>query len=862
MKVLFLIPPRTGRRLLDQSASIEGALSAAGVRTARIDLEDVPLGRFCEVVGMYRNGPAEAGTSDAPDLHGRLIAFRPQVLLVPALPKSVKTTIRELGPVLSMIPASYLLLSNENDAPRLLDIETGDKRLVQLTQPGKAVNILQDGIARAAKVPVDMIASHALPIEEISETAMRLQEIGRNFPDTVAASSGAALEGAIESVGDNEILLGDSLWVKGWIDWDETQFESLFLRIDEREWTLRPAEIRPDILKMGRAAHPLGFALEVDVSHVGCHSEVSVWGRDRSGFRHKCLSRSFWVSRDVPAASITPLISGWAEILDGRLCCRPVSDAHALRFLAVWQDGHCLAVWRRDTVEVEQDGIVELDLSIGLRHSSLVHLHVAFGEDLSVPWISLDPQTGRPPDLSRFDVSMIATARHLEHAALAEENALPEGPLRLFLDGRPAGIRHEARPDGPPIDLGRCTGMAIVEAVAMDGKRRTTRALRPVRSGLPAFVMPPGAGEISPKRLSGRIPRILLIRQSAAPTDELYVLAGLDRLAERHAIDLQIVDLKEDTTSQKDRDALLAEGTVVIVSRYLSEDWLRAILRRQYRLGGVYYLMDDDVTLAENDRDMPEHYRKRMIGVAHGEFQAMLHLCSRFIATSRFLSERFTSAKTDLLTPPYIHPCPDLDHLDDLSEIRIEYHGTSVHRADLDAISSALVRIHNTYPHVRIRTFMGRSAPQSLRSLKRVEIVGDMPWDDYREAVATSRAHIGLAPMLGTPYNRAKSFVKAMDIARFGAVGLYSRGAPYDEVITHGKNGFLLENDAAIWFQTLAWLINNPEELRRMARAGQDLAWSLSRVNHPETYWEARLFGTESFVASATIDPLLVKAGP
>jgi hypothetical protein len=333
----------------------------------------------------------------------------------------------------------------------------------------------------------------------------------------------------------------------------------------------------------------------------------------------------------------------------------------------------------------------------------------------------------------------------------------------------------------------------------------------------------------------------VLIRRESAPTDELYALSGLEPLAARGRIDLRIVDLAHDARAPGDRDALLCEGAAVVVSRYLTTPWLEALARHQGRLAGIFYLIDDDVTLAEGDGALPRRYAERMAAVAHGEFQALLHLASRLVVTSDFLARRFASPRTDLLTPPYIRPRDDLGHLDDTAEIRIEYHGTRLHAVDLDAVAEALARVHDRYPRTRFRTFMGRRLPGALRGLARVESLPEMPWPEYRDLVASSRAHVMLAPMLGTPYNRAKSFVKVMDAARLGAAGLYSRRAPYEDVVTHGADGLLLETRAEAWHDALCGLIEAPERIRLLARGGQALARALSEANHPAAYWERRI---------------------
>jgi hypothetical protein len=230
-----------------------------------------------------------------------------------------------------------------------------------------------------------------------------------------------------------------------------------------------------------------------------------------------------------------------------------------------------------------------------------------------------------------------------------------------------------------------------------------------------------------------------------------------------------------------------------------------------------------------------------MITVAHSEFQTLLHLSSRFIVTSQFLFERFASKKTDLLNPPYIEQSGDLAHFANLNAISIEYHGTQAHRNDLSAIAPALNHVHDAYPQVRFKIFMGDQTPLKLRGRERIEIHDSMLWDDYKAMVKVSRAHIAIAPMLHTPYNRAKSFVKIHDHARLGAVGIYSNRPPFRDVVTHGLDGFLLENDQILWRNTLTWLVKHPEELKQRALAGQALARRIGDLKNAEKYWRGIL---------------------
>lgn len=54
-------------------------------------------------------------------------------------------------------------------------------------------------------------------------------------------------------------------------------------------------------------------------------------------------------------------------------------------------------------------------------------------------------------------------------------------------------------------------------------------------------------------------------------------------------------------------------------------------------------------------------------------------------------------------------------------------------------------------------------------------------------------------------------------------------------------NGILLENDPQMWFKTLKWLIERPEEIRRLATEGQKLALEIGNLSHLKDYWTRKL---------------------
>ncbi|MDH4572946.1 hypothetical protein [Salinicola acroporae] len=54
--------------------------------------------------------------------------------------------------------------------------------------------------------------------------------------------------------------------------------------------------------------------------------------------------------------------------------------------------------------------------------------------------------------------------------------------------------------------------------------------------------------------------------------------------------------------------------------------------------------------------------------------------------------------------------------------------------------------------------------------------------------------HISLTPMRDTPFNAGKTYIKFLDNAAMGSVGLYSARSPYREIVSHGEDGLLVED--------------------------------------------------------------------
>lgn len=220
----------------------------------------------------------------------------------------------------------------------------------------------------------------------------------------------------------------------------------------------------------------------------------------------------------------------------------------------------------------------------------------------------------------------------------------------------------------------------------------------------------------------------------------------------------------------------------------------------------------------------------------------MLDLADTVVTTSTYLLERYASQKTVLLEPGLFLPLPETDDGRDESRVRIAFFATAMHQPDLEMIAPALRQIQQRFEHVHLEFIVSRKPPRALSSLPRTTWFSPMTWENYKHFVCQRKEDILLAPKQETPYNKAKSFIKVLDAAQLGAVGVYSDVRPYNEVVEHGKNGLLIHNTPEDWHEALEWLIANPGNRSALRRGSRELA---TRIGNPERltqFWKDLFF--------------------
>jgi glycosyltransferase involved in cell wall biosynthesis len=104
---------------------------------------------------------------------------------------------------------------------------------------------------------------------------------------------------------------------------------------------------------------------------------------------------------------------------------------------------------------------------------------------------------------------------------------------------------------------------------------------------------------------------------------------------------------------------------------------------------------------------------------------------------------------------------------------------------------------------------------------------------DYWESIDF---HVGIAPLMVHPFNKARSDVKALEYAALGIPVIASNYGPYPESIRHGETGLLVKQDHE-WAKHLNTLLYDTETRARMSANAKD--WASERTIQGNVWrWE------------------------
>ncbi|MGY3727752.1 MULTISPECIES: glycosyltransferase family protein [Cobetia] len=344
---------------------------------------------------------------------------------------------------------------------------------------------------------------------------------------------------------------------------------------------------------------------------------------------------------------------------------------------------------------------------------------------------------------------------------------------------------------------------------------------------------------MSPETSSLAGVRWVVLSDGARPTEDIYFLESAAPALRRYGAIVERFDTRRYHLPTRWVLQRLAGANLLIV-RSLGERWVRLIERHRERFGRIVYLIDDDLGAVTGTDGLPTAYVARLSGLSMRQ-PALLALADEVVACCEALVEKFRRehGNVSLLTPPMLASATEPADFT-RPDWTIGYHGTRAHRDDIAHLAPALMSVMEMYPRVRLEIMMGRHVPDALADIARLEAPEALPWKAFQHYQATRRIQIGLAPLLETPFNRGKSWIKFLDIAAMGGVGIYSRRAPYTEIVEHGVDGLLVGDDPADWQAALERLLGDQQGTEVMTKRALQKARDIGAVQTCTNFWRLR----------------------
>ena len=161
--------------------------------------------------------------------------------------------------------------------------------------------------------------------------------------------------------------------------------------------------------------------------------------------------------------------------------------------------------------------------------------------------------------------------------------------------------------------------------------------------------------------------------------------------------------------------------------------------------------------------------------------------------------------------------------------------GTITHDVDFQQCATTLLKVLEVYPQVRLVIHGHLQLPEDFEPFQsQVFRVPFLLAEDYFRALATF--DINLAPLETTLFNDAKSNIKFIEASLFAIPTIASPGAAFQQVITHGKNGFLCASSDE-WLKALTTLIedeNQRVEIGKNARKTAFKFYDYQKIAHKQ----------------------------
>ena len=289
----------------------------------------------------------------------------------------------------------------------------------------------------------------------------------------------------------------------------------------------------------------------------------------------------------------------------------------------------------------------------------------------------------------------------------------------------------------------------------------------------------------------------LILHAGPNPSTDYYISPR----AEASGLPASYRNIDSDTPQTDD----LAPGTFVVIVRYLTPNWAKALTEKQANLAGVVYFMDDDLLDATSWQALPKPYKKKLRRYCQAQFHPIQRLASEYWVSTPALAEKYQTIKVRITPPlPDKYITPSVTN----QVVQIFYHGSQSHMDEIRWLRPIIEQVLKTCPQAHFEIIGNHEINKLYRDLPRTRILHPMSWNNYLDHCHNMNGDIGLAPLLESNFNAGRSHTKVMDIARCGSIGIYTDHPVYADAIRNGENGWLLPNDPQAWIVKICSLVS------------------------------------------------------
>ncbi len=257
----------------------------------------------------------------------------------------------------------------------------------------------------------------------------------------------------------------------------------------------------------------------------------------------------------------------------------------------------------------------------------------------------------------------------------------------------------------------------------------------------------------------------------------------------------------------------LPRAKVVVIQQKLFAPWELSLIRRRCEL--LAYDVDDALwALHPADQDRPGAAAK-----AGKIARRFAHTCASVdlvIAGNAYLAQRAGEHQKNIFILPTLldtgRYTPGPAERAALGPLRVGWMGTSGNMWFLPEVLRELAPLRG---RVEVRVVSDKPYHGELEDMVRYE-----PWSGEREIDQLRGFDCGLMPLSDDEFTRGKCGFKALQYMACGAVPIASAVGFNREIVTHGVDGFLVDQPGQ-WAEFVLLLAGDPELRERMAAAAR-----------------------------------------